>query len=221
MTQGLFISFEGGEGSGKTTQINRLAKSLTSDGNKVVTVRDPGDTPEGEKIRALIVQRESGDWTPTAEILLFFAARTMLTEKVILPALKEGKIVISDRFFDSTLAYQGYGRGVSLEKIEALNRVALDNFSPDLTFVLDIDPEVGIERSERRLASEALGLRKTEDRFERLNLSFHKDVRRGFLEIADSNPERCHVLDATLTIEDMAQIIKDITLERLHGGSVR
>ena len=214
-SSGLFISFEGGEGSGKTTQINKLAESLTQQGCRVVTTREPGGTPEAEKIRDFIVQRAGGDWTPMAECLLLFAARTMHVEKIIRPALEKGKIVISDRFTDSTRSYQGYGRGFSLEKIEELNTLVLDGFEPDLTFILDIDPEIGLTRSERRLASEQMDIKQTEDKFERLDFDIHKAIRKGFLEIAEKEPERCHVIDATLSIEDMAQVIQSIAQERL------
>ena len=215
MSKGLFITFEGGEGSGKTTQINRLATELTEKGHKVVTTREPGGTPESEKIREFIVQREGGDWSPMAECLLLFAARIMHVDKVIQPALDEGKIVISDRFTDSTVAYQGYGRGFDIKEIEKLNKLVLGNFKPDLTFILDIDPEEGLTRSERRLASESLDIKQTEDRFERLDLDFHKKIRQGFLDIADSDPKRCHVIEGTVPIDEMSEKIMQIVFERL------
>lgn len=212
---GLFISFEGGEGSGKTTQINKLAESLTTKGHKVITTREPGGTPEGDKIRDLIVQREGGDWSPMAETLMLFAARSIHVERIIRPGLEEGKIVITDRFTDSTVAYQGYGRDFPLETIEEINNLVLDGLKPDLTFILDIDPEEGLTRSERRLASEKLGLKQTEDKFERMDFEFHKKLRRGFLDITEREPERCHVMDAGLAVEDLGQAIEDIVLERL------
>src|SRR5262249_9083126 len=158
--------FEGGEGSGKTTQVNRLAQFLTDKGKKVITTREPGGTPEGEKVRELIVQREGGEWTPMAEILLLFAARTMHVEKIIRPALEQGKIVISDRFTGSTRAYQGYGHRFSLDTIETVNKFVLGDFKPDITFLLDIDVEKGLARSGRRMAAESLHIKQTEDRFE-------------------------------------------------------
>jgi dTMP kinase len=212
---GLFISFEGGEGGGKTTQINRLAEILTAAGHKVITTREPGGTPESEKIRDFIVQRKGGDWSPMAECLLLFAARTMLVDKVIKPALSDGKVVISDRFTDSTRAYQGYGRGFDLAQIEQLNDIVLSGFAPDLTFVLDIDPETGLERSGRRLAAEALDVQQTEDKFERLGTDFHAKIRQGFLDIANKAPERCHVIESAQSVDEMADAIKTIVLERL------
>ncbi|MCB1531249.1 MAG: dTMP kinase [Alphaproteobacteria bacterium] len=212
----LFISFEGGEGSGKTTQINKLAEALTERGLKVVTTREPGGTPEGDKVRDLIVQRDGGDWSPLAETLLLFAARTMHVQKTILPALENGKVVITDRFTDSTVSYQGYGHGLNIDTIEQINSIVLDGLKPDLTFILDIDAKAGLQRSERRLASEQFGVDQTEDRFERLDISFHEKLRQGFLEIAKNDPARCHVIDATQDVEQIAQQIEGIVTDRLE-----
>lgn len=212
---GLFISFEGGEGSGKTTQINKLAEALTEAGHKVVTTREPGGTPEGDKIRDLIVQRDGGQWSPMAETLLLFAARAMHVQKTILPALEDGKIVITDRFTDSTTSYQGHGHGLAIDKIEDIAKLSIDGLKPDVTLILDIEAKAGLERSQRRLASEQLGVNQTEDRFERLDISFHEKLRQGFLTIAKDDPKRCHIIDATQDIEEMAQKILDIVTERL------
>ncbi len=212
---GLFITFEGGEGAGKTTQINLLAKALTDAGHKVVTTREPGGTIEAEKIRNLLVQRDGGAWSPMAECLLLFAARVMHVKKVIQPALEEGQIVICDRFTDSTRAYQGYGRGMALDKIEEINAATLGGFGPDLTFVFDINPEAGLSRSSRRLAAESLDLKQTEDRFENMDIAFHEKLRQGFLEIAKNEPERCHVIDANGTVEKIAAEIEKTTLGTL------
>jgi dTMP kinase len=212
---GLFISFEGGEGAGKTTQINHLAKTLSRKGRKVLTTREPGGTPEGEKIRNLIVQREGGGWTPMAECLLLFAARAMHVEKIIGPALLEDVTVLSDRFTDSTRAYQGYGRGLPDDMIESLNRLALGDFTPDLTFVMDIDPALGLERSGRRLAAESLHLDQAEDRFENLGLDFHRKIREGFLDIARKSPGRCHIIDAGRELEEITAEIEKIVMEKL------
>jgi dTMP kinase len=208
---GLFITFEGGEGSGKTTQINRLAQTLAKSGHKVITTREPGGTPEAEKIRNLLVQREGGNWSPMSEVLLLFAARILHVDKVIKPALESGKIVISDRFTDSTRAYQGYGHGLGLDQIEDTNKLVLGDFAPDLTFILDIDPEVGLNRSERRLAGENFMGARSEDRFEKLELEFHKRLRDGFLQIAKREPKRCIVLDATKDLDTLsAEILKHV-----------
>lgn len=215
MSGGLFISFEGGEGSGKTTQINKLAGALTAKGHKVVATREPGGTEEGEKIRNLIVQREGGNWSPMAECLLLFAARAMHVENIIKPALERGKIVISDRFTDSTRAYQGYGRGFDLQTIEKLNDIVLGAFRPDLTIILDIDPQAGLKRSGRRLAAEALSLNQTEDRFENLDIEFHNQLRHGFLEIAKKESDRCRIFDSSLGIDDLAEKIESLVTKRL------
>lgn len=213
--RGLFITFEGGEGSGKTTQVNRLAQFLTGKGHKVITTREPGGTPEGEKIRELLVQRDGGEWTPMAESLLLFAARTMHVERVILPALEKGKIVISDRFTDSTRAYQGHGHQFPLESIEAINDFALKNFKPDLTFLLDIDIGTGLARSGRRMAAESLHIKRTEDRFENMERDFHERLRKGFLEIAKKEPNRVQIVDATQTPDAIADKIQKLVLTKV------
>ena len=138
---GLFITLEGGEGSGKTTQIEKLAATLKKQGQEGVTTREPGGTPEAEKIRELLVNRDGGNWSPIAEILLFFAARVTHVEKLIKPALTEGKIVICDRFTDSTRAYQSYGHNIDPDLIESFVQLSLGGFEPDLTFILDLDLE--------------------------------------------------------------------------------
>lgn len=211
-TPSLFITFEGGEGSGKTTQINLLSKSLTAKGYKVVTTREPGGTRESEKIRNLLVQRDSGDWTPIAECLMLFAARAMHVKKVIAPALEEGRIVICDRFTDSTRAYQGYGQGLDIKKIEEINDVVLEGFTPDLTIILDIEPKKGLMRSNRRMASENLNIDQPEDRYESMDMEFHKKLRKGFLEIAKKEKKRCHLVDADASIESIAKKIEKVVL---------
>lgn len=204
---GLFITFEGGEGSGKTTQINRLADALTKAGRKVITTREPGGTPEAEKIRDFLVQRDGGNWSPMAEALLLFAARVMHYNDIIAPALENNKIVISDRFTDSTRAYQGYGHGMELDKLEQLKELTMGEVEPDLTFILDIESEEGLARSERRLNAESLHIAQTEDRFEKLEIEFHERLRQGFLAIAKDSPDRCKIIDATKSPEDMAEEI--------------
>jgi dTMP kinase len=216
MNKGFFISFEGGEGCGKTTQVNRLAKCLTALGHKVVTTREPGGTPEAETIRDLIVQRNTGAWAPFEECLLLYAARLSHVDTVIKPALAKGKIVISDRFIDSTLAYQGYGRGADIKKIEALNDLVLGGFKPDMTFIMDIDPKIGLARSNRRLAAEELKLKQSEDRFESMEMEFHERLRRGFLDIAKSNPDRCHLIDASRDLDVIESEIMGIV-----GGRIK
>lgn len=217
MRRGSFITFEGGEGSGKTTQINKLAEKLAQDGVKVLTTREPGGTEEAEKIRNLIVQRRGGDWTPMAETLLINAARAMHVERVIAPAIEEGKVVLCDRFTDSTVAYQGHGHGFSIEKIIQIQSLVIGSLVPTLTFVLDIEPKVGLSRSGRRLAAEALHVEQNEDRFENMEIAFHERLRHGFLEIAKNEPKRCVVLDASGDAQNMADTIYKHTQDVLRG----
>jgi len=208
LSEGLFISFEGGEGSGKTTQINRLADYLTRQGYGVVTTREPGGTPEGESIRDVLVQRGGGDWLPMSEVLLLYAARYMHVEKVIKPAIAEGKIIICDRFADSTLAYQGYGHGLNPDSIKAVEALTIGAFKPDLTYILDIDVKTGLARSNKQLAVEK-GYKQTEDRFERMEIKFHERLRQGFLNIAKSDPARCRVINADQDIDVLFNKVKD------------
>ena len=212
---GFFITFEGGEGSGKTTQINRLSKSLAEQGHKVVTTREPGGTEEAEKIRDLLVQNKGGAWTPLAEVMLFSAARAMHVEKVIAPALDDGRIVICDRFTDSTMAYQGYGFGTDKGVIEQLNTLSTSGLQPNLTVLLNIDPEAGLGRAGRRMASEKMAVEQREDRYEQLNLDFHTRIRDGFLDIAKQNPERCVVIPADQDMDLLAEQILEAVSERL------
>lgn len=212
LSRGFFISFEGGEGAGKTTQINRLASYLKNQGYHIITTREPGGTPEGESLRKVLVQRDGGEWLPMAEVFLLYAARLMHIEKVIKPALEEGSIVITDRFADSSLAYQGYGYGLNIQAIKAVEALAIGGFKPDLTFILDIETKKGLERSTKRLASQK-GYDKTEDRYERLNLKFHERLRQGFLNIAKSDTNRCRVVDSAQDIDSIAaQIQKSVDL---------
>lgn len=211
MTKGIFISLEGGEGTGKSTQIKRLADALRTTGHDVLTTREPGGTPEAEKIRDLLVRRDGGNWTPFTECLLLYAARVQHVETLIKPALAAGKIVISDRFADSTRAYQSYGHGLPLKQVEDLNTLSLGDFRPDLTFILDMDVEEGLARAGKRLSSEA----SAEDKYESLALAFHQRLRMGYLEIAGREPERCVVINAGRSIDDIAKDLEAKTRERL------
>lgn len=204
--RGLFITLEGGEGAGKSTQSRRLKSALEAEGYEVVLTREPGGTPESEKIRDLLVQRDGGDWTPIAECLLFFAARQMHVEKLIKPALAEGKIVISDRFTDSTIAYQGYGHGFDIPTIRQVEKVALDGFKPDMTFVLDLPVEEGLSRSLRQKDISS-GKENTEDRFEKLKRDFHEKLRQGFLEIASQDQARCTVVNAMQSADEVYEVL--------------
>ena len=207
----MFISFEGGEGSGKTTQIQKLKIALEVKGYEVVTTREPGGTSEAEKIRELLVQRNGGNWTPLAEAMLFFTARHMHVETKIKPALALGKVVICDRFTDSTIAYQGYGHGFSLEKLNEIKNLCIGDFAPDKTLLLDLPIDIGLSRAEVRMSNQSND--KTEDRFERLNIDFHHRLRNGYLELARLNKKRCTIIDATQTIDDVhSAIISAINL---------
>jgi len=219
LSNGLFISFEGGEGSGKTTQIKLLSKALEEKGYGVITTREPGGTPEGEAIRDVLVQRNGGKWLPMAEVLLLYAARLMHIERIIKPAIADGFVVISDRFADSTLAYQGYGHGLPSEGIKAVEALTIGNFKPELTFILDIDPKTGLERSNKRL-TKTESSEQTEDRFERLDIKFHERLHQGFLNIAKTEPARCRVIDARQDIEAISQKIEKSVMLALSKKTV-
>ena len=199
---GLFITFEGGEGAGKSTQIQMLKSTLETMGKEVLLTREPGGSKGGELIRPLLVSGEA-DWDAVSETLLFSAARRDHLTHKIWPALKEGKIVLCDRFSDSTLAYQGYGRGNNLEiqkVVTDLYKIVAGDFEPDLTLILDIDPKIGLKRSCERTGN-------TEKRFENMDFSFHENLRTGFLKIAQENPTRCHVIDANRSLDEIHQKI--------------
>jgi dTMP kinase len=186
-TRGRFIAIEGGEGAGKTTQAGLLAAALGRAGISVQTTREPGGSPGAEVIRRLLLEGETDRWNAVSEALLLVAARRDHILGLIAPALTQGVWVVSDRFADSTLAYQGYGKGVALEDLAILHRLALGDFAPDLTLILDLPVEFGLARAAARSAS---------DRFERLDREFHERVRHGFLQIAAANPRRCALIDA-------------------------
>lgn len=211
MRNGCFITLEGGEGAGKSTQIRKLAACLEGRGLDVILTREPGGTPDAEKIRDLLVRRNGGNWTPMTECLLMFAARVQHVETLIKPALAAGKFVISDRFADSTRAYQAYGHGLDLATIEQINRASLGDFQPDMTFILDLPVEVGLARAEKRLTAES----SDENKFEGLGPDFHQRLRQGYLAIAARAPERCIVVDANRDIEDIAKDMEREVLERL------
>ena len=183
-----FITFEGGEGAGKSTQLRLLAAALEDRGVPVVTTREPGGSPGAEDIRRLLVEGEVGRWHPVTEALLHFAARHEHLQRTVWPALAGGRWVISDRFADSTMAYQGYGHGLGRPTVEGLYRMAVGDFAPDLTLILDMEVVAGLQRAGRRGGAE--------DRYERMDRSFHERLRQGFLDIAAREPDRCVVIDA-------------------------
>lgn len=200
MKRGKFITFEGPEGGGKTTQAKRLVSRLEAGGFEVLYTREPGGTPTGEAIREILQHDKSGEAIcPETEVLLFAASRAQLVRHVILPALERGACVVCDRFVDSTTAYQGYGRGFPLDEILAINSFAIRGAVPDLTLLLDLDVKEGMGRLERR----DTGGKKRYDRIEREAIAFHEKVRGGYLELARRYPERFRLLDAARPTGDV------------------
>ena len=197
MKKGLFITFEGTDGCGKTTQIELLKRYLEEKGYKVVLTREPGAKGLGEKLREILLNYD-GDVSSNCEPFLFLADRAQHIDMLIKPAIERGEVVLCDRHTDSTVAYQGYGRGLDLNQIKMLNDIATNGVKPDMTFVFDID----IETAQKRVG-------KTKDRMESAGIEFFKRVRQGYLEIAKSEPERVKVLDATQTIETIANQVKE------------
>ena len=207
---GFFITLEGGEGAGKSTQIKMLKSALEDLGKEVLLTREPGGSKGGELIRPLLVSGEA-DWDAVSETLLFSAARRDHLTHKIWPAIKEGKIVLCDRFADSTLAYQGYGRGNNpgiQEIVKTLYKIVAGDFEPDLTLILDIDPKIGLKRSCDRADN-------TEKRFENMDFSFHENLRQGFLKIAKENPKRCYIVNADRTPEEVHKEIVKLVKEKL------
>ncbi|MBI1214581.1 MAG: dTMP kinase [Alphaproteobacteria bacterium] len=215
MTQkGRFITLEGGEGTGKSTQLKLLQRALSSAGVEVTTTREPGGTPQAERIRNLLLQRDSGKFDPLTEVLMMFAARREHLVDKIWPDMARGKWVISDRFADSTRAFQGYGMDIPQETIEKVYALVAGDFQPDLTFIFDIDPEAGLQRSLKQLQVTQDATESTEDRYERMGIAFHTRLREGFLEIAKKFPDRCVVIDAAQDIDTVHRAMLDAITER-------
>ena len=210
MTRGRFITLEGGEGAGKSTQAARLVALLQGRGRRVVATREPGGTPGAEEIRALLVTGEPGRWDAWSEALLVYAARRDHVARVIEPALAQGDWVVCDRFLDSTVAYQGHARGLGAGAIEALHGLVLGRLRPDLTLVFDLDPATGLRRAAARRGGEG--------RFEAQDLAFHQRLRAGFQAIAKAEPERCRVIDAGQPLERVTQAVEQAVLERFGGA---
>lgn len=211
MARGRFITFEGGEGAGKSTQVKRLAARLSGDGREVVTTREPGGSPGAESIRELVLKGAADRWSPLTETLLMYAARRDHIERVIRPALDRGAWVICDRFADSTRAYQGSAGGVDGRLIDALEAHVLDGARPDLTLVFDLPVEVGLERAHVRAGSEM--------RFESKGAAFHERLREAFRDIAAREPERCALIDATGSMDAVEAAVWAAVAQRLavHG----
>lgn len=199
MTRGRFISLEGGEGGGKSTQIAILADRLRAAGIDVVTTREPGGTPGAEAIRELFVHGEPGRWTPRTDALLVYAARADHAERLILPALERGAWVLSDRFADSSFAYQGAGGRLDVETLHAIHKAAIGDLWPDLTFVLDMPVEIGVSR--------ALARRGADTRFEANAAAFHERVRAAFRDLTTREPARAKLIDANQPVETVSAAI--------------
>ena len=212
---GYFISFEGIEGAGKSTQAELLVKHLDKEGYPVKFVREPGGTPVGEKIRAILADPNL-DITPLAEVLLLSASRSQLVEQFIRPQLGEGSIVVCDRFFDSTAAYQGYGRGVHLTQIREVSDMCTWGVRPDLTILIDIDPQKGLGRVRTRSVANLTRL----DRLENMDLDFHEKVREGFLELAQDEI-RFRIFDGQVPPQDLSTKIIATVMRELSKSAPR
>lgn len=207
MQRGRFITFEGGEGAGKTTQARLLVERLRARGLDVIQTREPGGSPGAEEIRNIAVSGEADRWSPRTETLLMYAARSDHLERTIRPALEAGRWVVCDRFADSSRVYQGAGGGAPESLIEALDAAVVDGDQPELTLVFDLPVEVGLER--------AFGRGLFETRFESKGMAFHQKLREGFLQVAARHPERCVVIDATGEVEEVSERLWRVVEARL------
>ncbi|MEW5976752.1 MAG: dTMP kinase [Acidobacteriota bacterium] len=194
-----FITFEGIDGSGKTTQIRRLESYLTSKNVKVLVSREPGGTQVGEAVRQILLHSQTTRLRPVSELLLYYASRHQNLHEVILPALSSGAWVLCDRYADASMAYQGFGRELGADLIDQLNRLAIEDRMPDMTFLIDIDPRIGLDRARQRNSATNVD----EGRFEKESLSFYQRVREGYLSIAAKDPRRVFVLDGTQPVDQI------------------
>jgi len=203
----MFLSLEGIEGCGKTTQIRDLRIYLEDKGHSCVVTREPGGTDLGKKIRSILLDPASKGLVPVAELLLYMADRAQHIHAVIKPGLAQGKIVLCDRYFDATVAYQGFARGLDVRFIRDLHRLIFEDLKPDVTFLLDLPPRVGLARAWQELDSGGRSGR--ESRFEEETISFHDKVRGGYLELARSEPQRFQIIDASRKVEQVQADIRD------------
>ncbi len=210
----MFITLEGIEGSGKTSQVNNMAAFLEDRGRVCLLTREPGGTEIGRRIRQVLLDPESRDLDPVAELLLYNADRVQHVKKVILPAIADGKVVVCDRYVDATRAYQGVARNLDIELVETLHRLLVADLKPDLTFLLDLPPEEGLARAWAQINSGDRSNRET--RFEKEALAFHTRVRKGYLGLAEREPGRFVIVDALASIEDVWQQIEAV-LEKAFG----
>lgn len=210
LEKGLFITFEGSEGTGKTTQIQRLAKRLEENGHQVVVTREPGGTPLGEEIRHLLKHSKSGaNMVPRAELLLFEASRAQHVDELIKPNLAKGAVVISDRFHHSTTVYQGVGRSIDAKPVEVINQFAIDSAVPDLTVLIDLDPKEGFRRIQHRNTEPP-------DRMEQETIDFYQAVRQGFLKLAKKEKDRFLLINGNQSINEVEEAIWNGVKERIN-----
>ena len=202
----MFITFEGPEGSGKSTQLPELARFLEEFGMSVVKTREPGGTKIGDQIREVLMRMDNTELHPRTEILLFLAARAQLVEELIVPSLQQGKIVLCDRYGDSTLAYQGYGHGLNLDSLRAMLHFATGGLKPDLTILLDVDVVTGLKRKK---------VKEEWNRLDAFELSFHERVREGYHILAKKEPDRWKIVDATQEPEQVQKEIRTLALDAL------
>ena len=211
----MFITFEGIEGTGKSTQIKKVRDYLESKGKEVFVTLEPGGSRIGKELRKMLLHVDNKDIAPITELFLYLADRAQHMAQVIRPELEAGKVVLCDRFADSTIVYQGYGRGLNTKTLRDLNEVAVDGLWPDLTLVLDIDPEIGLKRAMLRNIQD--GKAKEEGRFEAEHISFHNKIREGYLTWAAFNKDRMHVINAATTPEQVFERIKEIIDQRMSA----
>jgi dTMP kinase len=211
---GLFINFEGGDGCGKTTQMHLLTKRLESEGYRVLETTEPGGTRIGNQIRRILLDSANQELCATAEMLLYFASRAQNVEELILPALSEGAVVLSDRFTDSTMAYQGFGRGLGEQLVLELDRIACHGLAPDLTILIDIDLETSLDRARQRK------LDLTESRMDEQAVEFHRKVRDAYLQMARSEPGRFRVIDGRGDIDAVARAVWEAVCPALSNRHV-
>lgn len=214
---GIFITFEGGEGAGKSTQIKRLTERLREEGREVVLTREPGGSPGAEAVRHVLLSGAAEPFGAKTEVMLFAAARLDHMRETILPALNRDAVVLCDRFYDSTRAYQGGGDGVSSDYLELMEEIAVGSHHPDLTIILDIDPKVGLERVNMRLkiSDKESNAAQHIDRFEKDTLAIHRKRRAAFLEIAKREKDRCVIVDANQESETVSQVIWSIVNDHM------
>jgi len=210
MSNGFFITFEGGEGSGKTTQSELLYNNLKQKGLKVTRTREPGGTILAESIREILLKGEKDKMSSLTELYLFAAARRDHIDNVIAPSLKNNEIVICDRFIDSTTAYQGYAGNIDLNLINSINNFTIGSIIPNITYIFDIDPNIGLKRSINTTSDEI--------RFEEKDIGYHKKIRSGFLEIAKNNSDRCIVIDAEQELKKIEEFLLNLTIKKYEGN---